>query len=132
MGRTLTKRNGVRVAKSFAGRGLFATKDYWPKDHIVRYTGRIYANAECPHNRYLVGLTRNLSVDGSRKSNIARWANHSCKSNARMVIYEDEVWLIAKKHIRPNDEITLNYGNSYRKTWMPECLCPHCGGSRRK
>jgi hypothetical protein len=46
------------------------------------------------------------TLDGSPKSNVGRWANHSCKPNAATeVTQRKRVWLYAMKRIRSGEEI---------------------------
>jgi SET domain-containing protein len=74
---------GVRIARSsISGRGLFATKAFERGDRICEYTGRLYRGDTYPDNRYLFEISDLWTLDGSPKSNIGRWANHSCKPNA--------------------------------------------------
>ena len=59
---------------------------------IVEYTGPLLTNKECdeiPDNRYLFEVNARWTVDGSPRSNVARYINHSCRGNADPVIREE-------------------------------------------
>ena len=117
---------GVRIGKSsVSGRGLFATKAFKRGDRICEYTGRLYRGDAHPDNRYLFEINDLWTLDGSPKSNIGRWANHSCKPNAASeVTQRKRVWLHAIKRIRPGDEILYDYGEEYTKDRLKDCKCP--------
>jgi uncharacterized protein len=103
---------GVRIGRSsISGRGLFATKAFERGDRICEYTGRLYRGDTYPDNRYLFEINDLWTLDGSPRSNIGRWANHSCKPNAATeVTQRRRVWLYAIKRIRPGEEIVYDYG----------------------
>jgi SET domain-containing protein len=130
---------GVRVGKStVSGKGLFATRAFHRGERIVEYTGKLYPdNDDCPENRYLFSITKKWVLDGSPKSNIGRWANHSCghKTNAWADVRKrsKRVWLTAWKRINPGDEILYNYGKDYREGYLNGCCaCPACRERKRK
>ena len=64
--------------------------------------------------------------------------NHCCIPNARYFwnIIEKQMYLIALKDIKPNEEITISYGNTYfipkilrqnhLRNWNFTCECPDC------
>jgi SET domain-containing protein len=118
----------LRVARSsISGRGLFATKAFERGDTICEYTGRLYRGDICPDNRYLFEINDLWTLDGSHKSNIGRWANHSCKPNAATeVTRRKRVWLYAIKRIRPGEEIVYDYGKDYTRRRLKNCKCDAC------
>lgn len=80
-----------------------------------------------PTNRYLFEITDLWTLDGSLKSNIGRWANHSCNPNAAAeVTQRKRVWLYAIKRIGPGDEIVYDYGEEYTKRRFKRCRCAAC------
>jgi SET domain-containing protein len=119
---------GVRTGKSsVSGRGLFATETFERGDRICEYSGRLYRGDTHPDNRYLFEISDLWTLDGSPKSNVGRWANHSCKPNAATeVTQRKRVWLYAIKRIRPGDEILYDYGDEYTKHRLKDCKCPVC------
>lgn len=121
-----------RVGKSRTGLGLFATKPIKKGTRIIRYTGPMMteAEAEKADNKYLFEITKQWTIDGSVRSNIARYANHSCRPNAESDVRKKErrVYIRAIKDIQPGDEITYDYGTDYFKIYLKPlgCLCAHC------
>ncbi|RMD44076.1 hypothetical protein DV735_g1066, partial [Chaetothyriales sp. CBS 134920] len=77
---------------------------------------------------------RNFSivVTGRKKSDQiflgpARFANHDCDSNARLVMKGTEsMEVIAVKNIEVGEEITVSYGDNYFGPNNAECLCHTC------
>lgn len=63
------------------------------------------------------GCSRNTYIDPSRRGNLARFINHSCSPNLRLVAIRIgtplvHVGLFAKKDISPFEELTYDYGKS--------------------
>ena len=57
----------------------------------------------------------------------ARFANHDCKANARLVHRgSDGMYVIAAQDIAVGKEITVDYGNHYFGENNDECLCKTC------
>jgi uncharacterized protein len=121
-------RKGIRIGRSsISGKGLIATKAFERGDRICEYTGRLYRGDTYPDNRYLFEINDLWTLDGSSKSNIGRWANHSCKPNAASeVTQRKRVWLYAIKRIRPGEEIVYDYGEEYTKDRLKNCNCGAC------
>lgn len=57
----------------------------------------------------------------------ARFANHDCDANARLVITsQSTIEIFASKNIEQGDEITVTYGENYFGEDNCECLCQTC------
>ena len=62
----------------------------------------------------------------------ARFANHDCKANAKLVPRGSEGMLVvAVREIAVGDEITVNYGEHYFGDDNCECLCATCEAGAR-
>jgi SET domain-containing protein len=127
-----------RVGRSKTGLGLFAITEI-PKGRIVtEYRGRRISNelAESREKhgaRYMFELNSKWTVDGSPRWNLARYANHSCRPNAEADIVRGKILLRAIRRIRPDDEITYDYGKEYFDLFFrpSSCLCAHCDEKKR-
>jgi SET domain-containing protein len=78
---------------------------------------------------YLFEISPEKFIDGSSRSNIARYANHACRPNSQAYVYEDdEIWIEAEKNIKPGEQITINYGRTYFDLHIrPKgCRCATC------
>jgi hypothetical protein len=74
------------------------------------------------------------TIDGSPRSNTARYANHSCRPNAESDLVKGKVIIRAIKGIDPGEEITYDYGRAYFDLVIKPigCKCPKCIEARRE
>jgi hypothetical protein len=120
----------IVVKRSEIGLGLFATMDIPKGTRIVQYTGeRIRRDdVERHKGRYLFTLNDKWTIDGSSRTNLARYANHSCRPNAKSTTTTKTIWIIAKRKIKAGEEITYNYGKAYFNQFIKPkgCKCVKC------
>jgi SET domain-containing protein len=128
-----------RVARSLTGLGLFATRTIKKKSRIIEYNGPILDaeaadRAERRGNRYLYEVSKNRTIDGTPRGNVARYANHSCNPNAESVIWRGRVFIKALRNIKPGEEIVYDYGTDYLKNVIgrANCKCSRCRRRRAK
>jgi uncharacterized protein len=120
----------VIVKRSSAGLGLFADASFKRGEQIVEYTGPRLTNAQADvkGGRYLMAISSRKTIDGSGRDNIARYANHSCAPNCFAQSDRGRVFLIARRSIKPGEEITYNYGKEYTGHFFASggCKCATC------
>lgn len=127
-----------RVGRARTGLGLFATEVIPKGVRIFEYTGRIITNAEAEampgKPRYLYDLSRTHTLDGSPRSNIGRYANHSCKPNGTIYVYGGRIFVKSLRVIQPGEEITYDYGKEYFDAFIgkDKCLCEKCIARRER
>jgi SET domain-containing protein len=123
-------RNRYRIGRAKTGLGLFALQPIKRGDFIAYYTGPLITNKKADElwTKYLFEVNNRWTVDGSSRSNIARYINHSCKPNAEADVRKHKIFITAIKTIHPGDEITYNYGKDYFDTFIKPhgCLCLGC------
>jgi uncharacterized protein len=121
-----------RIGRARTGMGLFATGVIPKGVRIFEYTGNIITNAEADaipgKPRYLYNLSKTHTLDGSPRSNIGRYANHSCAPNGIIYVYGGRIWVKSLREIQPGEEITYDYGKEYFDAFIGKenCLCPKC------
>jgi SET domain-containing protein len=123
-----------RVARSRTGLGLFATELIKRGTTIAEYTGhriptRTARELERTRGlRYMMEVNSRWTIDGSPRSNIARYVNHACKPNAEAVTDRGRVFLRALRRIEAGEEITCDYGRSYFDLFFAKsgCRCATC------
>ena len=141
-------RKPFRVGRSRTGLGLFATEAIKKGTLIAEYKGRRVTNAQADEleargSRYMYELNSRWTVDGSNRSNLARYANHSCRPNAESDVIRGKrgrgrkggmVILRAIRNIKPGDEITYDYGRDYFDGFIKPigCKCQKCTEKRRE
>ena len=124
------------VKRTATGLGLFATKPIPKNKRIVEYTGSFISNKEVEQSnrKYFFGINSRWSIDGSPRSNIARYINHSCRPNAEAIISGRRVWIWSRKKIKAGEEITYDYGAEYFEGVIEPigCQCRKCARTRSK
>src|SRR4029450_3616682 len=96
-----------RIGRSATGLGLFATTPIERGAFIVEYSGpRIptrqrQGREQTAGARYMFEINSRWTVDGSVRSNIGRYANHSCRPNAESALRMGKGILRATKGIEP-------------------------------
>jgi SET domain-containing protein len=133
-------KKAFRIGRSRTGLGLFATAVIRKGKEIVAYTGRRIRNdsARARENRgarYMFELNDTWTLDGSPRSNLARYANHACRPNAEAVMVDGRaIVLCALRRIEPGEEITYNYGREYFSAIIRPigCKCAFCARKRAR
>src|SRR4051794_9811573 len=120
----------LTVKKAATGHGLFATAGIERGRKIVEYTGPLLTNdqANARGGKFLMRLSSKLVIDGSPRSNLARFINHSCQPNAEALISGRRVWIWSLKPIEAGEEITIDYGPEYFDDHIRPhgCKCRNC------
>jgi uncharacterized protein len=133
----------VRLGRSGVhGYGLFA-RDFIPQGwRIIEYLGRRITKAESARREttrlarlgrgqdacvYIFELNRRYDIDGDVAWNQARRANHSCAPNCESLNFRGHIWLVAKRDIAPDEELTFDYGFAYAEWRNHPCRCGAAG-----
>ncbi len=129
----------VRLGRSRTGFGLFATRPIKRRVRLAEYKGprlttKEAEKAENAGNRYLFEVNSRWTIDGTPRSNIARYFNHSCNPNADVTIRQGRVFIYTLRPIKPGEEIVYDYGLDYLKNVIGKsrCKCPRCRRRRAK
>src|SRR6266481_1740123 len=124
------------VGRTNTGLGLFAVKPIAKGTRIIEYTGPLIPNEEVDRRkgRYFFGVNSKWTIDGSPRSNVARYINHSCKPNAEAIISGRRVWIWSRKKIKPGEEIAYDYGKEYFEDIIKPmgCGCEKCGSKSKR
>lgn len=126
-----TTKKDFKVFKSSAGFGLRTLRDWEKGDLVIEYKGRKIPEAEADKkpNRYLFELDDKWTIDGSVRSNTARYINHSCRPNCEAVHYTDtnEIGIEAKRNIKAGEELTYHYGKAHFDEYIKPngCKCAY-------
>ena len=129
-----------RISRSRTGLGLFATDVIKKGSRVVEYSGRKITNKRAEwiedhtDNRYVFELNDKWSIDGSPRSNIARYVNHSCRPNVEAYQYAMKIYYRARWNIKPGDEILVSYGQDYFDSFIKPvgCKCNTCINRRKR
>ena len=122
----------LKVKRSSAGLGLFALVEFKKGDSVVEYSGERITTEEADERggKYLARLNKDWTIDGKGRDNLARYINHACKPNCFYEMNEEEtrIFAIAKRKIKPGEELSVNYGKAYFEEHIKPhgCKCPSC------
>ena len=129
-----------RVGRSRTGLGLFATQPIKKGTEIIHYVGPLLDSRikedDAVENKYLFRINGRWTVDGSVRSNVARYINHACRPNAESSINERKRSIVIRaiKNIAEGEEINYDYGKEYFKSYLKPigCKCDFCEKKRAK
>jgi len=122
--------DSLAVRRTATGLGLFTLKPIKAGKRIIEYTGIIITNEEADRKggKYLFSLNNKYTLDGSPRSNTARYVNHSCRPNSEAFVIGRRVWIYSARDIEAGEEITFDYGEAYFNEHIrPKgCKCEAC------
>src|SRR3954465_366901 len=100
------------IKRTETGLGLIALETIPYDKRIIEYIGPVLTHEEADKKggKYLMTINEKYVIDGSPRSNIARYINHSCRPNARAYRSGARVWIWSLREIKPGEEITYHYG----------------------
>ena len=122
-------------SSSIHGLGGFAKVDIPTGTQILEYLGERITKQESAlrceaNNVYIFSLNDLEDIDGNVIWNPARYLNHSCSPNCEAVLEANKIWLVAARNIKPEEELTFNYGFDLENYREYPCACgsPNCVG----
>src|SRR5882757_5314137 len=122
------------IKKTASGLGLFALEPIPAGKRVIEYTGPLVTNEEVerrPKGKYFFGLNSKWTIDGTPRSNIARYINHSCRPNCEAILSKRRVWIWSKRRIKAGEEIAYDYGKEYFDEHVKPvgCKCSKCAAA---
>ena len=123
------------VKRTGSGLGLFTRKAVPAGKRIIEYTGPLVSNEEVERRtkgKYFFGVNTKWSIDGSPRSNTARYINHSCRPNCDAVVSKRRVWIWSRRAIKAGEELSYDYGKEYFDEHIKPfgCKCGKCAGGK--
>ncbi len=122
----MSKRKPRYVIKRTAiGLGFFTLGPISADKRIIEYIGLILTKEEADKKggKYLMTIDDEYLIDGSPRSNTARYINHSCQPNAKAYKTGVRVWIWSLRAIEAGEEITIDYGKNYFDDFIKHCGC---------
>lgn len=121
------------------GKGIYAKKDIKKGIKIIEYVGEIVTKDEgnkraanqyklARKNKnlgsvYVFELNNKYDLDGNVSWNPAKYINHSCKPNCKYKQEGLKIWIVSKKNIKKDEEISYDYGYDLEDYKNNKCLC---------
>jgi SET domain-containing protein len=126
--------HGLAVKRTATGLGLFTLRTIPASQRIIEYAGPVVTIEEANQGRgkYFFDLDEKQAIDGSPRSNKARYINHSCRPNAKGYTSGRRIWIWSLRKIEAGEEITIDYGKDYLETRVKRCKCERCHPQTRK
>ncbi len=118
------------------GRGVFAHTDIAINEVVVHFGGTILSledirsGAANIHSYIAISEDTFVGVAHGQPEQGDEFINHSCDPNLWMV---DEITLVARRHIKANEEVTADYGMweydpHWQSPWRCVCGAAECRG----
>ncbi len=113
---------------SIHNRGAFAKERIKRGAPVIEYVGEKITKAESAarceaNNPYIFNFDDEFDLDGDVGWNPAKFINHSCAPNCEAEFFGDQIWIMARREIKPGDEITFNYSYSLEDYKEHPCRC---------
>lgn len=119
-----------KIGRSKTGLGLYTKRPYKTGEFVIEYTGKRIPNsiADKLPTKYLFEIDDEWTIDGSPRSNIARYINHSCAPNCESDIFDGKILISAIRDIEAGEELSFDYGEEYFDEFIKPhgCKCPAC------
>ena len=114
------------------GWGGFARTAFGAGARIIEYVGERISKTEslrrCEQNNSCIfSLNAEEDLDGDVEWNPARLINHSCTPNCEAELEEGRIWIVARRDIKPGEEVTFNYGYDLVDYREHPCRCGSAG-----
>lgn len=120
------------------GRGVFARDFIAEGERVIEYVGERITKAEAQRREerrlarraagrdasvFVFELEGRHDLDGAVPGNPARWINHSCAPNCEAQEDRGRIWIVARRDIAPDEELTFDYGFAPSVAREHPCRC---------
>ena len=109
---------------------MFALEPIPADTRIIEYVGPVLTTEEADKKggKYLMSIDEKYTIDGTPRSNTARYINHSCRPNAKAFRRGLRVWIWSLRNIKAGEEIVYDYGKEYFDDHIKPkgCRCRKC------
>ena len=120
----------LKVKRSSAGLGLFAEEDIPKGKCLIEYVGRVISKEEeySSKSQYLFEIHKTKTIDGTMRTNTARYINHSHRPNCEIEIHKARVFVFSRRGIKAGEELSYDYGiEFFNEHIKPKgCKCAKC------
>ena len=128
--RRIESRFALKIGRSRTGLGVYADEPIKRGVRIAEYTGRALKPGEeyTSRSKFLFKISRSKTIDGTVKSNAARYFNHSCAPNCRAENTGRRIYIVSRRYIDRGEELTYHYGKEYfdQHIGPKGCRCLKC------
>lgn len=129
-------RKQLQVRRGINGFGLFASAPIKKGEYIIEYIGTVLTEKQANERggKYLFQTSANRHIDGTTRSNIARYINHSCRPNCETDIIKGRIYVQTRRKIEAGEELFYDYGKDYWEEHIKPkgCRCEKCLEKKKK
>ena len=126
----------LKVKRSSAGLGLYAGEAIPKGKCIIEYVGRTISKEEeyTSRSQYLFEVNKNKTIDGTARTNTARYINHSHRPNCEVEIHKGQVFIFSRRNIKEGEELSYDYGKEFFDEHIKPkgCKCVKCLENKAK
>ncbi len=72
---------------------------------------------------YIFELNKRYDIDGNVSWNTAKYINHSCNPNCETEIINNQIWIVAMRNIKQEEELHYDYGYALDDYEEHPCKC---------
>jgi SET domain-containing protein len=120
----------LKVKRSTAGLGLFAGEAIPKGKCVIEYVGRVISPEEeyTSKSQYLFQVSKTKTIDGTTRTNTARYINYSHLPNCEVEIHKGRIFIFSRRNIKEGEELSYDYGKEfYDEHIKPKgCKCVKC------
>ncbi len=142
-----TSRKLILRNSRIQGRGVFAGRRIRKGQRIIEYIGEIITveeeqrryddDAMSRHHTFLFKIDEKITIDATRRGNMARYINHSCGPNCEAVMEDGRIFIEAIRNIQPGTELTYDYSYEHegeltaelKEFYFCRCGSDNCRGT---
>jgi hypothetical protein len=125
----------VRIGRTAVGRGVFAQRNYVPDQLVGELEGTIIDDPDYEGSDYAMDMGDTRCLEPASPF---RFVNHSCEPNCRLQWFNLAAsdrsgprrrgFVVALEHIRPGEELTIDYAWPAHAAIRCRCGAPTCRG----
>ena len=115
------------IKNNHLGKGVYSKVGFKKGEQIIEFSGELVQKKSIPKNipcekDYYMQIDLDFYLGPSGKAD--DYINHSCKPNSGLIFTDKEIYLIAIKDIKKNEEITWDYSTTLlNNEWTMNCEC---------
>jgi hypothetical protein len=105
----------IEICTTVKGKSLKSVRLFKCYERIIKICGTVSDKPD----KYSIQISENKHIVGE----LGNFVNHSCHSNCYIDV-DKEIWLVAKRNIRKDEELTFNYNTTEYELSCPfQCFC---------
>jgi len=105
----------IEICDCARGKSLKTARNFKCMESIIKICGTISDKSD----KYSIQISENQHIVGE----LGNFINHSCNFNCYIYV-DKEIWLVAKRNIRKDEELTFNYNTTEYELSCPfDCFC---------